>query len=113
MSVVSPYVNTPPMINRDQLPAVVGYSLPQWHNADQSNRKSLSILDVPTRRYLKPLDQNPQGPLSSEVVDLEYVRSIFLFPLNYVRVALVAAYQWAQGLLPLEGSPSPKVDLYV
>ena len=113
MSVVSPYVNTPQMINRDQLLAVVVHSLPQSHSADQSNRKSLSILDAPTRRYLKPFDQNLLEPLSSRGADVESVRSIFFLPLNYLRGTLVAAYHWAQGLLPLEGSPSPKVDLYV
>jgi hypothetical protein len=113
LSVTSQYEYSLPAVNRKYLPAVAVHSLPQAVNSDQSGRKRAYILNAPPQQYLKPLDEDSKDPFSSRVVDLGYLRSIFLYPLGYVRGSLIAAYQWAQGLLPLDDSPSPKVDLYV
>lgn len=113
ISVGQQYSNGFPVINQEQLPAVMVRSLPEAVDASNARQKRVYIPDSSTQRYLKPLDPDSQELLSSDVIDLAYFRSIFLFPLDYLRRTLIAAYQWAQKLLSPEDRPSPRVDLYV
>jgi len=60
------------------------------------------------------VNRDLEEPLTSNVIDLDYFRSVFLFPLNYLRGTLIAAYEWAQKLLSTEEDRlSPNVDIYV
>ena len=113
LSVSSQYTSSLPAVQGNYLPSVIVRSLPQTVDTDPSRRKSPYILNALPQQYRNPPDADLQGPFSSKVIDLGYLRSVFLFPLGYLRVSLLAAYQWAQGLLPMDDSPSPKVDLYV
>jgi len=77
-----------------------------------AKQKRPCVSDSSNQQCLKPLDPRSPESLSSNVVDLEYFRSIFLFPLDYLRGTLIAAYQWAQKLLSPEDRLSPKFDIY-
>ena len=114
ISVTSQYSNGLPAINREQLPAVVIRSLPESVDVSRARQKRDTIPDSSNQQNLRPLDRNSRDEiLTSNVIDLQYFRSIFLFPLDYLRGTLIAPYQWAQKLLSVEERPSPKVDLYV
>jgi hypothetical protein len=114
ISVKSAYTNILPPINRDQLPAVVVRTLPESVDASRARQKRACVADTSHQQCLKPLIQDSQESLTPNVIDLEYFRSLFLFPLDYLRGTLIAAYQWAQQLLSVEEDrPSLKVDLYV
>jgi len=113
IGVTSAY-NSMPAINREQLPAVVVRTLPDSVDTSHARQKRVCVADTSNQQCLKPLDRDLQEPLTSNVVDLEYFRSIFLFPLDYLRGTLIAAYEWAQNLLSVEEDRlSPKIDLYV
>ncbi len=115
LTIASQFPNNLPSINREQLPAVVVRSLPQFISADQSEGKRAYVLNTPTQPYLRPLDleSEQQEPISPKVLDLEFFRSLFLFPLSYLRGTLIAAYQRARDLLSLKEGSSSRVDLYV
>lgn len=113
VSVTSLYSNSFPAINREQLPSVVVRSLPEPIDALPARQKRARLPDSPSQQYLKSVGRNSQEPLSSNIIDLECFRSIFLFPLDYLRGTLIAAYQWAQKLLSVEDRQSSGVDLYV
>ena len=108
------YSNSFPAINREQLPAVVVRSLPESIDASRTRQKSAYLSVSSNQQYLTPLNRNsPDEPLTSNVIDVEDFRSIFLCPLGYREGTLIATYQWAQKLLSVEDRQSPKVDLYV
>ena len=113
ISVKSAYTNILPPINREQLPAVVVRTLPESVDASRARQKRACVADTSHQQCLKPLIRDSQEALTSNVIDLDYFRSVFLFPLDYLRGTLIAAYQWAQKFLSLEEKPAPKVDLYV
>jgi hypothetical protein len=113
ISVKSAYTNILPPINREQLPAVVVRTLPESVDASRARQKRACVADTSHQQCLKPLIRDSQEALTSNVIDLDYFRSVFLFPLAYLRGTLIAAYQWAQKFLSLEEKPAPKVDLYV
>jgi len=101
-------------VQREQLPAVVLRMPPESVDASRTKQKKVCISDTLNQQCLKPLDQDLQEPLTSNVIDLEYVRTFFLFPLSYLRGTLIAAYEWAQQLLSTqEDRVSPNVDIYV
>lgn len=103
-----------PLINREQLPAVVLRTLPDSVDASRVGQKRVCVADTPNQQCLKPLTRDLEEPLTSNVIDLDYFRSVFLFPLNYLRGTLIAAYEWAQKLLSMEEDRlSPNVDIYV
>jgi hypothetical protein len=103
-----------PLINREQLPAVVLRTLPESVDASPTRQKKVCISDTLNQQCLKPLARDLEEPLTSNVIDLDYFRSVFLFPLNYLRGTLIAAYEWAQKLLSMEEDRlSPNVDIYV
>ena len=103
-----------PLINREHLPAVVLRTLPDSVDASHVGQKRIRVADTPNQHGLKPLARDLQEPITSNVIDLGYVRSIFFFPLDYLRGTLIAAYEWAQKLLSAEEDRRPvKVDLYV
>ena len=110
----SAYTNILPPINREQLPAVVVRTLPESVDASRARQKRPCVADTSNQQCLKPLIRDSQEFLTSNVIDLEYFRSLFLFPLDYLRGSLIVAYEWAQKLLSVEEDrPSLKVDLYV
>ena len=113
ISIRSAYISSLPPINREQLPAVVVRTLPDSVDTTRARQKRVCISDTSNQQCLKPLIRDSQEFLTSNVIDLEYFRSLFLFPLDYLRGSLIAAYQWAHKFLSLEEKPAPKVDLYV
>jgi hypothetical protein len=113
ISIPSQYHSNAPVINRGQLPAVVVRSLPDLPDSSRTNPKRVCISDSSTQQCLKPLDRYSDASLSLNVTDLDYFRSIFLFPLDYLRGNLMNAYRWAQELLAPEERLSPKFDTYV
>ena len=103
-----------PLINREQLPAVVLRTLPDSVDPSRVGQKRICVADTLNEQCLKAFDRGLQETLASNVIDLAYVRSLFLFPLDYLRGTLIAAYEWAQKLLSAEEDRLPlKVDLYV
>ena len=113
ISVRSAYISSLPPINREQLPALVVRTPPESVDASRARQKRACVADTSNQQCLKPLIRGSQEALTSNVIDLDYFRSVFLFPLDYLRGTLIAAYQWAQKFLSLEEKPAPKVDLYV
>ena len=113
ISVSSAYTSSLPLIKREQLPAVVVRNLPDSVDTTRARQKRVCVADTSNQQCLKPLPRDSQEALTSNVIDLAYFRSVFLFPLDYLRGTLIAPYQWAQKFLSLEEKPAPKVDLYV
>ena len=110
----SSYTSGLPPINREQLPTVIVRTLPDSVDTTRARQKRVCVSDTSNQQCLRPLSRDSYEALTSTVIDLEYFRSIFLFPLDYLRGTLIAAYEWAQELLSVEEDrPSPKVDLYV
>ena len=113
VGVSSAYSNLP-SISRELLPAVVLRMPPESVDASPTRQKKLCISDTLNQQCLKPLARDLEEPLTSNIIDLDYFRSVFLFPLNYLRGTLIAAYEWAQKLLSMEEDGlSPNVDIYV
>jgi hypothetical protein len=113
IGVRSPYDSLAP-VHREQLPAVVLRLPPESVDASRTRQKKICISDTLNQQCLKPLPRDLEEPLTSTVIDLDYFRSAFLFPLDYLRGTLIAAYEWAQQLLSMqEDRVSPNVDLYV
>ncbi len=103
-----------PLVHREQLPAVVLRTLPDSVDPSRVGQKKVCVADARDQHCLKPLDRDLREPLAANVIDLDYVRTLFLFPLDYLRGTLIAAYQWAQNLLSAEEDRMPvNVDLYV
>ncbi len=112
MSVTSAYSNSPPPIPRDRVPSVFVRSLPESTDALRTKQKRASVSDSSNPQCLKPLRRDTEEALPSNIIDLEYFRSIFLFPLDYLRGTLIAAYKWAQELLSPEQATAQKIDFY-
>jgi hypothetical protein len=103
-----------PLVHQEQLPAVVLRTLPDSVDPSRVGQKKVCVADARDQHCLKPLDRDLREPLAANVIDLDYVRTLFLFPLDYLRGTLIAAYQWAQNLLSAEEDRMPvNVDLYV
>jgi hypothetical protein len=107
------HLNNLPINNREHLPVVLVRPLPESVDPSRTRQKKACVADSSDQKCLKSLEQNPQELLPSNIIDLDHFRSLFLFPLNYLRGTLITAYHWVQGLLSVEEKPPFKVDLYV
>jgi len=99
--IVQPSSNLP-YFKKDLLPTVVVRPSSQPLDNSQARQKKSYAAEFTHEKELRRLDQNPKELLTSNVVDLEYFRSFFLFPLEYLRGILLNVYRWAENFLSPE-----------
>ena len=101
-------------IEKDQLPAVRGDSLPQPSVASRTRLPMTFLPDPSNEPYLKSLYKNSLEALVSEIIDLKSFLPVSPSPVSYLRETQLTAYRRAEKLRSAtENRILPRIDMYL